>query len=168
MFIGLITLRSDYLGQLQVAAEDVIRFEEFSLGPMPLNRIRQIIEGPAKVAGLKVEEGLIAAASSDAGTEDALPLLAFTLRELYDRYVDDRDGGGGARQLSLVHYAALGDSSGRPQPAREFRPQARRRGAGRGQPVAGGSAGAPRGLHRRPGLDQQRGRVFAPSGPPRR
>ena len=112
MFIGLITLRSDYLGQLQVAAEDVIRFEEFSLGPLPLNRIRQIIEGPARVAGLKVEEGLIAAASADAGTEDALPLLAFTLRELYDRYVDDRDGGGAARQLSLVHYAALGDTSG--------------------------------------------------------
>ncbi len=111
MFIGLITLRSDYLGQLQVAAEEVVRFEEFSLGPMPLNRIRQIIEGPARVAGLKVEEGLIAAASADAGTEDALPLLAFTLRELYDRYIDERDGGG-VRQLSLVHYAALGDTAG--------------------------------------------------------
>ena len=81
-------------------------------GRCPLNRIRQIIEGPARVAGLKVEEGLISAASSDAGTEDALPLLAFTLRELYDRYVDDRNGGGAARQLSLVHYAALGDPSG--------------------------------------------------------
>jgi WD40 repeat protein len=112
MFIGLITLRSDYLEQLQVAAEDVVRFEEFSLGPLPLNRIRQIIEGPARVAGLKVEEGLISAAVADAGTEDALPLLAFTLRELYDRYVDDRNGGGTARQLSLVHYAALGDPSG--------------------------------------------------------
>lgn len=112
MFIGLITLRSDYLGQLQVAAEDMIRFEEFSLGPLPLNRIRQIIEGPARVAGLKVEEGLISAAVSDAGSEDALPLLAFTLRELYDRYVDERDGGGAARQLSLVHYAALGDPAG--------------------------------------------------------
>ena len=109
MFIGVITLRSDYLGLLQRAAEGVVRFEEFSLGPMPLDRIRQIIEGPARVAGLKVEDGLITAASADAGTEDALPLMAFTLRELYDRYVDDRNGGAGARQLSLVHYAALGD-----------------------------------------------------------
>jgi WD40 repeat protein len=109
MFVGLVTLRSDYLGQLQAAAEDVVRFEEFSLGPMPLNRIRQIIEGPARVAGLKVEEGLIAAATADAGTEDALPLLAFTLRELYDRYVDDRGNDNATRQLSLVHYAALGD-----------------------------------------------------------
>jgi WD40 repeat protein len=112
MFIGLITLRSDYLEQLQVAAEGVVRFEEFSLGPMPLNRVRQIIEGPARVAGLKVEEGLIAAAVTDAGTEDALPLLAFTLRELYDRYVDERESGGPARQLSLVQYAALGDPAG--------------------------------------------------------
>ncbi len=108
MFIGLLTLRSDYLGQLQEVAEGVVRFEEFSLGPLPLNRIRQIIEGPARVAGLRVDEGLIAAATSDAGTEDALPLLAFTLRELYDRYVGERDGGG-TRQLSLVQYAALGD-----------------------------------------------------------
>ena len=82
-----------------MAAEDVVRFEEFSLGPMPLNRMRQIIEGPARVAGLKVEEGLIAGAAADAGTEDALPLLAFTLRELYDRYVVERDGGAGVRQL---------------------------------------------------------------------
>ena len=109
MYLGLVTLRSDYLGLLQEAAEDVVRFEEFSLGPMPLDRIRQIIEGPAKVAGLSVEEGLVAAAGADAGTEDALPLLAFTLRELYDRYVDDRDQGGGARRLALVHYGALGD-----------------------------------------------------------
>ena len=44
----------------------------------------------------------------DAGTEDALPLLAFTLRELYDRYVGER-GKGGAQELSLVQYTALGD-----------------------------------------------------------
>jgi WD40 repeat protein len=112
MFLGVVTLRSDYLGLFQAAVEDVVRFDEFSLGPMPLNRVRQIIEGPAKVAGLKVEEGLITAASADAGTEDALPLLAFTLRELYDRYVDDRDHGGTQRQLALVHYTALGDAAG--------------------------------------------------------
>jgi WD40 repeat protein len=77
---------------------------------MPLNRVRQIIEGPARVAGLKVEEGLIAAAAADAGSDDALPLLAFTLRELYDRYGSRRQGQAEAeRQLLLAHYKELGD-----------------------------------------------------------
>jgi hypothetical protein len=38
---------------------------------MPLSRVRQIVEGPARVAGLKVEDALVGAATRDAGTEDA-------------------------------------------------------------------------------------------------
>ena len=101
-FLTLMTLRSEYLNMLQKAAEGVVRFEEFSLGPMPLARVRQIIEGPARVAGLRVEEGLIGAAAADAGSDDALPLLAFTLRELYDRH-------GANQQLLLAYYRELGD-----------------------------------------------------------
>ena len=101
-FLTLMTLRSEYLGLLQKAAEGIVRFEEFSLAPMPFARVRQIIEGPARVAGLQVEDGLIASATADAGTDDALPLLAFTLRELYDRH-------GANRQLLLAHYRELGD-----------------------------------------------------------
>lgn len=41
-------------------------------------------------------------ATRDAATEDALPLLAFAMRELYDRF-----GRGG--HLDLAHYRALGD-----------------------------------------------------------
>jgi WD40 repeat protein len=106
-FLILMTLRSDYLGLLQKATEGVTRFEEFSLGPMPLDRVRQIIEGPARVAGLHVEEGLVLAAAADAGSDDALPLLAFTLRELYDRYGARRAPG--ERQLLLAQYKELGD-----------------------------------------------------------
>jgi WD40 repeat protein len=109
-FLTLMALRSEYLGMLQTAAEGVVRFEEFSLGPMPLARVPRIIEGPARVAGLRVEEGLISAAVADAGTDDALPLLAFTLRELYDRHGAEHDGQHpGERQLLLAHYRELGD-----------------------------------------------------------
>ena len=107
-FLTLMILRSDYLGMLQKAVEGITRFEEFSLGPMPLDRVRQIIEGPARVAGLRVEDALITAAAADAGSDDALPLLAFTLRELYDRY-GARGRGQGERQLLLAHYNELGD-----------------------------------------------------------
>jgi hypothetical protein len=101
-FIAVMALRSDYLGLLQSAERLTARFEEFSLGPMPLARIPQIIEGPARVAGLNIDEAFVHQAARDAQTEDALPLLAFALRELYDRAADDN-------YLSLDEYNALGD-----------------------------------------------------------
>jgi WD40 repeat protein len=102
-FIAVIAMRSDYLGLLQSAEGLTARFEEFSLGPMPLARIPQIIEGPARVAGLGIDEAFVHHAARDAQTEDALPLLAFALRELYDRAADDN-------YLSLNDYNALGDA----------------------------------------------------------
>lgn len=101
-FMAVMALRSDYLGQLQSATHLTARFEEFSLGPLPLARIPQIIQGPARVAGLKVEDAFVQQAARDAETEDALPLLAFALRELLDR-------SGGDNYLSLDEYKALGD-----------------------------------------------------------
>ena len=102
-FIAVMALRSDYLGLLQSAERLTARYEEFSLGPMPLARIAQIIEGPARVAGLRIEEAFVHQAVRDAETEDALPLLAFALRELYDRASGDK-------HLSLDAYNALGDA----------------------------------------------------------
>ena len=103
-FIAVITIRSDYLGVLQSAEHLTARFEEFSIGPMPLARIAQIIEGPARVAGLGIDEAFVHQAVHDAKTEDALPLLAFALRELYDSASDDN-------YLSLDEYNALGDKN---------------------------------------------------------
>lgn len=100
----LFAMRSDYLGALQAAPGLVARFEEFSLGPLPLARYPQIIEGPARVAGLAVDAELVQRAAADAQTEDALPLLAFALRELYDRAAGDG-------RLSLDEYLALGDAA---------------------------------------------------------
>ena len=101
-FLAVLAQRSDFLEKLQSAEKLTARFEEFSLHPLPLSRIPQVIEGPARVAGLGIEEGLVLQATKDAETEDALPLLAFALRELFDRYGDDN-------YLSLDEYHALGD-----------------------------------------------------------
>ncbi len=89
--IGLGTLRSDFLGVLQKhPAMADLRFESLSLGSMSKSAFARIIQGPAEVTGLELEEGLVEAMVEDTATEDALPLLAFTLRELFDRYGDDR------------------------------------------------------------------------------
>ncbi|MGD0294544.1 MAG: TIR domain-containing protein [Terracidiphilus sp.] len=100
-FLAVMSLRSDYLGELQKEARLTATFEQFSLKPMPLERVREIIRGPARVAGITVDEALITAVIADARTEDALPLLAFVLRELYDKY-------GGARHFTEQSYRALG------------------------------------------------------------
>jgi hypothetical protein len=56
---------------------------------MALADFAQVIEGPAKVAGVELEPGLAQAMVADTATDDALPLLAFTLRELWDPYHGD-------------------------------------------------------------------------------
>ena len=108
-FLAVMTLRSEFLGRLRAAEKDglTIRFEEVSLAPMPMAQIPAIITGPARVAGLGVEEAFVQQAAADAQTEDALPLLAFALRELYERF-------GGDGHLSLADYQALGDAQGSP------------------------------------------------------
>jgi WD40 repeat protein/type II secretory pathway predicted ATPase ExeA len=108
-FLVAASLRADYLGALQQEPLLTAPFEEFSLKPMPLARVRDIIEGPARVAGLTVDDALVAAAMNDAATDDALPLLAFALRELYDRF-------GRKRHLTLEAYRALGDDAGQLSP----------------------------------------------------
>jgi len=101
-FQVVMTLRSDFLGNLQAAADLSVPLQAMSLPPLPRERIPEIIKGPAKVAGLTVEESFVQAAMHDASSNDALPLLAFALRELFDRFGDDR-------VLSLADYQALGD-----------------------------------------------------------
>ena len=108
-FLVVMALRSDYLGQLQQAPALTAAFEEVSLMPMPLARVRDVIEGPARIAGLTVDDTLVAAAMNDAATDDALPLLAFALRELYDRF-------GQKKHLTMEAYAALGDAGAQLSP----------------------------------------------------
>lgn len=102
-FLAVAGLRSDYLSTLQSATQLGVRFEEVSLRPLAPERIPEIIAGPARVAGLHVEDALIARATADASTSDTLPLLAFALRELYERY------GARANALQLDDYLRLGD-----------------------------------------------------------
>ncbi len=98
--LTLLAMRSDYLEKLQAVA-DKPPFRPFTLDPLPLERVSELIRGPAQVVGVTVDDGLISAATRDAATVDALPLLAFALRELYERFGADGD-------LTLDEYHRLG------------------------------------------------------------
>jgi len=84
-------MRSDFLGSLQQhSALTNLDFTSLGLGPMAFGDLVQVIARPAEVAGIDLEDGLAEEIAADADSNDALPLLAFALRELADRYADDR------------------------------------------------------------------------------
>jgi hypothetical protein len=80
----LATMRSDFLDRFQTdpGLRD-LEYEPVTVDPIPSARLPEIIEGPARVAAIELGPGLVAAMLADTATEDALPLLAFTLRELH-------------------------------------------------------------------------------------
>ena len=83
----LATLRSDFLGSFQEhPAIRGLRVEPFAVPQMEVDGFAPVIEGPAQTAGLELGPGLVQALISDTKTSDALPLLAFTLRELYEGF----------------------------------------------------------------------------------
>lgn len=70
-----------------------------TVGPMAAEGVRRIIELPARVHALDLETGLLDAIVADIGTNpDSLPLLAFTLRELYETC------GRATQRLTLADY----------------------------------------------------------------
>ena len=103
----IVTLRSDFYGQLQLHSSGLNRLagQPIPLGPMDPAGFRQVIEGPAQRVGLRLESGLSDALVGDTATGDALPLLAFTLQELWE----GRVAGTG---LTLMQYEGFGRLSG--------------------------------------------------------
>ncbi|MFG6083102.1 TIR domain-containing protein [Paracoccus litorisediminis] len=100
------TMRSDFLEAFQtVNAHHGMDFETLSLGPMPIEGMRRVIEAPAKLGAIELESGLADRLLQDASTPDALPLLSFTLWLLW------RDGHASGA-LTLRDYDALGGVEG--------------------------------------------------------
>src|SRR5208283_5977258 len=113
MVIVIFTIRSDSYDALQSAkALEGLRQVAFSLSPMPRGAYQDVIEGPARrveQAGgkLAIEPALTERLLVDieAGAGDALPLLAFTLEQLY---LDYRQTGA----LRLADYEKSGGLKG--------------------------------------------------------
>ncbi len=80
------TVRSEFLSTaperagLAEAIDDPLVVE-----PLSRSRLSEVIAGPARRAGLEFEPGLVERMVEDTAGGDALPLLAYTLGELYDR-----------------------------------------------------------------------------------
>lgn len=100
------TVRSEFLSAaperagLADAIDDAMLVE-----PLHRRRLPEVIERPAQRAGVRFEPGLVARIVDEAAGGDALPLMAHTLRELYERI--------GARELVTWEvYESLGGVAG--------------------------------------------------------
>jgi WD40 repeat protein len=88
-----LTVRADFLA---VALEyrpllEVLQRAQYLLGPMSQQELRAVIEEPAERQGVSLEDGLTDRLLRDlAGHEGSLPLLAFTLAQLWEQQAHGR------------------------------------------------------------------------------
>ncbi len=100
------TLRSDFLGIFQT--DPVFRSlipKILMVNPLEPDAIAQVIQGPADVVGVKLEDGLRERLVNDTKSGNALPLLAFTLQKLYQDYGQDQ-------LLKINEYEQMGGLTG--------------------------------------------------------
>ncbi|MGH3700315.1 MAG: TIR domain-containing protein, partial [Pseudonocardiaceae bacterium] len=95
-------MRSEFLDDLRDLGMPV---EAYVVAPLDREMLRDVIERPAKIARLRLADGLTAALVADTASGEALPLLAFTLRQL----ADDLPTGG---TVTLARYHDLGGVRG--------------------------------------------------------
>ena len=101
-----VTLRPEFLDQMLENPEfATLPTRTYTLRPLSRGALRSVIEGPARLAGIKVDEHLIERLVADTSSGDALPLLAFTLAQLS---VGIHRGG----QMSAERYEQLGGVRG--------------------------------------------------------
>ena len=114
----LATLRPEFLDVVFTDLICPLPLGMYPIRPLESDALRSVIEGPARIAGIGVEDGLVSRLVADTGSGDALPLLAYTLEQLahgvtrggqleHQRYVDI---GGVQGALARQAEAALQDT----------------------------------------------------------
>jgi energy-coupling factor transporter ATP-binding protein EcfA2 len=100
------TLRAEFVDQLLTDPDlTVMPTHTYELRPLRREALREVIKGPAELAGIGVDDGLVARLVDDTDSGEALPLLAFTLAQLANGV---RRGG----RLSRHRYEELGGLQG--------------------------------------------------------
>src|SRR5439155_21581416 len=102
----LATARSDLLAAaLQQPGDPDLLLDVVALKPLDRASLPRVIEGPASRAGLEFDAGLVGRIVEDATGGDALPFLAYTLQQLWDRV-------GSTKRVSEQDYDAIGGVEG--------------------------------------------------------
>jgi hypothetical protein len=99
-------MRSEFLDDLHdLPALAGVSIEAYVLAPLDREALREVIEQPATVARLRLDEGLATQLVADTDSGEALPLLAFILRQL-------AEGVPVGGTVALSHYHDVGGVRG--------------------------------------------------------
>lgn len=79
----LVTLRVDFLGQLLAGRHAGLFEHPITIGALSRSQLAQAVEQPGALMDLAFAPGVVDAIANEVGTNDALPLLAYLLQELY-------------------------------------------------------------------------------------
>ena len=101
-----LTTRTDSFAELQTSSRfQALEARMFDLRSLPPFRFVDVVEKPARRYGVTVEPGLVERLINDAPNADALPLLAFALERIWDRF--SKSG-----SLTEAHYDRVGGLNG--------------------------------------------------------
>lgn len=79
----LATIRVDLLGRLLGTGHAELLQHPIAIGTLGRSQLAEAVERPGSLVGLSFEPGIVDTIVSETGTDDALPLLAYLLQELY-------------------------------------------------------------------------------------
>ena len=100
------TMRPEFLDELLLDPDlAFLATRTYTLRPLRREALRAVIEKPAQLAGIELDDGLVDRLVEDTDSGEALPLLAFTLAQLADGIT--RGG-----RLSSARYDQLGGVQG--------------------------------------------------------
>ncbi|MGH3916762.1 MAG: TIR domain-containing protein [Pseudonocardiaceae bacterium] len=100
------TLRPEFVDQLLIDTDlAVLSTSTYLLRPLRRETLPAVIKGPAELAGIRVDDELVARLVADTDSGEALPLLAFTLAQL-------AEGVGRGGHFSAARYEQLGGVQG--------------------------------------------------------
>ncbi len=99
------TLRVEFLADLLAGPQPELFASPVALGVIRPEDLVAVVEQPARLAGMRFEDGLVEQIVADTATPDALPLLAYLLQELYL-------AAGSGRVATHEAYQNLGGVSG--------------------------------------------------------
>ena len=101
--VAVLTIRTEFVPALERNLAPGLRLKHRPL--VPIAALSDVIEKPAARFGIELEAGLASKMVEETEGAGALPLLAYTLRELYEKYGDDK-------RLTINEYKTLGGVEG--------------------------------------------------------
>jgi WD40 repeat protein len=102
--VSVLTIRTEFVPALQRTWPTEVRLRDAPLRPM--SALSEVIEKPAERFGIRLEAGFVGRIVEDTRGGDALPLLAYTLRELYEKH------GRESKRFNVAQYEELGGVEG--------------------------------------------------------